>query len=196
MLYALVYYIHSCFAVTDESSNQTKASVSKLKPEHLSLLVKQTDINLGQLYNLKNVNVQSDASHENDTSHPKKENIIPAVMSESFFTGKTHFITEFSNDSFANISEAKDIRVVNCKHELLDTRGRTVDDPELKSEIMEDLDIAVLEHDALVDGLTCHSHGMEDELDTHAIEVISAEEEHDETMASVIPMPAVPEVTR
>ena len=151
---------------------------------------------MGQLYNLKNVKAQSDVSHKNDTSHPKKENIIPPFMSESFFTGKTHYRTEFSYDSCANISEAEDLHVVNCKHELLDTLGRTVDDPELKSEIMEDLDTAVLEHNDLVDDLTCHSHGMEDELDTHAIEVTSAEEEHDEIMASVIPMPAVTQMTR
>lgn len=196
ILYAFLYYIHSCFAVTDDSSNQTKASVSKLKPEQLSFLVKQTDINLGQLYNLKNVKVQSDASRENDTSHPKKENIIPAIMSESLFPVKTHFLIEFSHDSCGNISEAEDLHVVNCKHELLDTLGRNVDDPELKSEIMEDLDTAVLEHNGLVDDLTCHSHGMEDELDTHAIEVTSEEEEHDELMSSVIPMPEVPQVKR
>lgn len=188
--------MHSCFAVTDDSSNQTKATVSKLKPEHLSLLVKRTDIDLGQLYNLKNVKAQSDVSHRNDMSHPKKDNIIPAIMSESFFTGKTHFLTEFSYDSCANISEAEDLHIVNCRHELLDTLGRNVDDPELKSEIMEALDTAVLEHNDLVDDLTCHSHGMEDELDTHAIEVTSAEEEHDEIMASVIPMPEVTKVAR
>lgn len=140
--------------------------------------------------------VQSDVSHKNDTSHPKKENIVPAIMSESIFTGKTHFLTEFSYGSCANISEAEDLHDVNCKHELLDTLGRNVDDPELKSEIMEDLDTAVLEHNDLVDDLTCHSHGMEDELGTHGIEVASAEEEHDEIMASVIPMPEVTQVTR
>lgn len=139
---------------------------------------------------------QSDVSHRNDMSHPKKDHIIPAIMSESFFTGKTHFLTEFSYDSCANISEAEDLHVVNCKHELLDTLGGNVDDPELKSEIMEALDTAVLEHNDLVDDLTCHSHGMEDELDTHAIEVTSAEEEHDEIMASVIPMPEVTKVAR
>lgn len=139
--------------------------------------------------------VQSDASHKNDASHPKKENIIPAIMPESFFTGKTHFLTEFSYDNCENISEV-DLHVVNRNHELLDTLGRTVDDPELKSEIMEDLDTAVLEHNDLVDDLACHSHGMEDELDTHAIEVTSAEEEHDEIMASVIPLPEVTKVTR
>ena len=151
---------------------------------------------MGQLYNLKNVKVQSDVSHKNDMSHPKKENIIPAIMSESFSTGKTHFLTELSYDSCANISEAEDLHVENCKHELLDTLGKTVDDPELKSEIMEHLDTADLEHNDLVDDLTCHSHGMEDELDIHAIEVTSAEEEHDELMASVIPMPEVTQVKR
>lgn len=140
--------------------------------------------------------VQPGVSHKSDTSHPKKENILPAIMSESFFTGKTHFLTEFSYDSCSNISEAEDLHAVNYKHELLDALGRTVDDPELKSEIMEDLDTAVLAHNDLVDDVTCHSHGMDDELDTHATEVTSAEEEHDEIMASVIPMPEVTQVTR
>jgi hypothetical protein len=193
-----LYYIHSYFAVTDDSSNQTKASVSKLRPEHLSLLVKQADMNLGHLYNLKNVKVQSAVSPENGRSHPEKENIVPVIMSESISSGRTHF-TELSYDSCANISETEDLQIVNCKHEIPDNLGRSVDDPELKSE-MEDLETAVLEHNNLVDELTCHGQGIEEELDTHAIEVMSAEEEFDEsvveTMASVIPASEVPQVTR
>jgi hypothetical protein len=195
-MHVFVYYIHSYFAVTDDSSNQTKASVSKLKPEHLSLFVKQADVNLGQLCNLKNVKVQSVVSPENDICHPKGENIVPVVVSDSISFGKTHFVTELSYDSCANISEAEDLHVINCKHELLDTLGRSVDDPELKSEVMEDLDTAVLEHNDLVDDLTCHSQGIEEELDTHAIEVMSTEEEHDETMASVIPVLEVHQAAR
>jgi hypothetical protein len=194
-VYIWSYYI----AVTDGASNQTKASVSKLKPKHLSLLAKQPDINLGQLYNLKNVKEQSVVSPEMDTSHPTRDSIKPVVMSEFISTKRAYSLSELNYESNAKVSEEKDRDVLNYNYELLDTLDRSIDDLEFKSKIMEDLGTAVLECNDLVYDPTCHSQEIEDELDESAVEVISAEEEHGElavqTIASNVSVP-VPEVSQ
>lgn len=197
-------YAHVCicsyyFAVTDGASNQTKASVSKLKPKHLSLLVKQPDINLGQLYNLKNVTEQSVVSTEMDTSHPTQGNIKPVVMSKSVSAERAYLLRELNCEIHAKVSEVEDLDVLNYEHELPDTHDRSIDDLEFRPN-MEDLGTAVLEHNDLVDDPICHSQEIEDELDESAVEAISAEEEHGEpaveTMASIVPVPEISQAKR
>lgn len=196
-------YLHVCicsyyFAVTDGASNQTKASVSKLKPKHLSLLVKQPDINLGQLYNLKNVTEQSVVSPEMDTSHQTQGNIKPVVMSKSISAEKVYLLGELNCENHAEVSEVEELDVLNYEHELPDTHDRSIDDLGLKPKIL-DLGTAVLEHN-LVDDPICHSQEMEDELDESIVEAISAEEEHGEpaveAMASIVPVPEVSQAKR
>lgn len=180
--------------VTDGASNQTKASVSKLKAKHLSLLVKQPSINLGQLYNLKNVKEQSVVSPEMDTSHQTQDNIKPVVMSESVSSERAYSLRELDSESNAKVSEVEYLDVLNYEHKCPDTLDRSIDDLEFKSN-MEDLGTAVLELNDLVDDPICHSQEIEDELDESAVDAISAEEEHDEpaveTMASIVPVPEV-----
>jgi hypothetical protein len=188
------------FAVTDGASNQTKASVSKLKPKHLSLLVKQPDINLGQLYSLKNVKEQLVASPEIDTSHSTQDSIKPpVVMSESISTERAYSCRELNCKSNAEVFEVEDLDVLNYKHDLPDTLDRSIDDLEFKPN-MEDLDTALLEHNDLAGDCTCHSHEIEDELDESAVEAISAEEEHGEPaieiMAPIVPVPKVSQTKR
>jgi hypothetical protein len=197
-------YAHVCicsyyFAVTDGASNQTKASVSKLKPKHLSLLVKQPGINLGQLYTLKNVKEQSVVSSEKDTSHQTQDNIKPVVMSEFVSSERAYSLRELDCESNAKVSEVEYPDVLNYEHKLPDTFDRSIDDLEFKPN-MEDVGTAVLEHNDLVDDPICHSQEIEDELDETAVDAISAEEEHGEpaveTMASIVPVPEVSEAKR
>jgi hypothetical protein len=201
----LIYiYILICnfilFAVTDGSSNQTKASVSKLKPKHLSLLVDQPNINLGQLYSLKNVKVEPAVSPGKDISQLKQENVIPVVRSAAISTGKTPLLTELNYDSYAKISDLEDLEVLNYKHKFLHAFDRPIDDLEPKSEVMENLDTAILECNDLVEDPVCHSQELEEELDEPAVETVSVEEEHDdssfETVASIVPTPEVVQVER
>jgi hypothetical protein len=195
-------YVCICyhFAVTDGASNQTKASVSKLKPKHLSLLVKQPDINLGQLYSLKNVKEQSVVSLEKDTSYSTQDSIkLPVVMSESISTDRAYSCRELNCKSIAEVFEVEDLDVLNYKHDLPDTLDRSIDDLEFKPN-MGDLGAALLEHSDLVGDCTCHSHEIEDELDESAVEGISAEEENGEPaieiMASIVPVPEVSQTAR
>lgn len=197
-------YAHVCicsyyFAVIDGASNQTKASVSKLKPKHLSLLVRQPNINLGQLCNLKNVTEQSVVSPEMDTSHSTQGNIKSVVMSKSVSAERAYLLRELNCEIHAKVSEVEDLDVLNYEHELPDTLDRSIDDLEFKSN-MEDLGTAVLKYNDLVDDHICHSQELEDELDESTVEVISAEEEHGEpaleTMASIVPVPEVSQAKR
>jgi hypothetical protein len=180
------------FAVTENSSNQTKASVSKLKPKHLSQLVEQPDINLGQLYSLKNVKVHPVVSLENGTSHPKKEN-VPDALSESVSTEESHLRTELTYDSCAKMSEMEDLDLSDCKDELLYSVDTSVDDLELKSEV-ENLDAGVLEHNGLLGDLACHNQEIE-EFDEPAVETVSVEEQYDEPAVKTMVVP-VPEVAQ
>ncbi|XP_021914450.1 DNA-directed RNA polymerase, mitochondrial isoform X2 [Zootermopsis nevadensis] len=175
--------------VTDTSSNQTKASVSKLKPKHLSLLIKQPDINLGQLYNLKNMKVQPVVSLKNSASHQKQES-MPVVVSESISDEKTYSLTELNCGSYGEISEMENLDVSNCKDELLYSFDRSMDDVELKSKPMDDLDAAVLEHNYLLGDLAYHSQEME-ELDDPVDETVLAEVQYDEPAVEtmVVPVP-------
>jgi hypothetical protein len=192
-----VYYYH--FAVTDGASNQTKASVSKLRPKHLFLLAKQPDINLGQLYSLKNAKEQSVVSPEMDASYSAQDSIKSVLMLESISTERAYSCRELDCKSNTEVFEVGDLDVLNYKHDLPDALDRSMDDLELKPS-MDDLGTALLEHNDLVDDRTCHSHEIEDELDESAVETLSAEEEHGEPaveiMASIVPVPEVSQAKR
>lgn len=128
--------------------------------------------------------VQPVVSLENSTNHRKQEN-VRAAMSESVSTEKAHLLTELNYDSNAKMSEMEDLDVSNCKDELLYSLDRSIDDLELKSKLMEDLDAAVLEHNDLVGDLACHSQEIE-EFDEPVVETVSTEALYDERAVETV----------
>lgn len=132
-------------------------------------------------------------SVENTTSHEKQQN-TPAATSNSVSAEDTNLLTELNYENYPNMSEVEDFDVTNCKNELLYALNRPIDDLELKSEIMEDLDTTVLGHNDLIGDPACHSQEAE-ELDEPIVETVSAEEECDESAAETLLVP-VPEVAQ
>lgn len=164
--------------VTESSSNQTKASVSRLKPKDLTQLVKQPDINLGQLYNLKKPNISSVASQESPVLHTQNEAICSSVGSGIRFPNNESDYGNLQSDS-VKMSTLKELNILNSsKHEimrnpeLLEVLDGTIDDNELKSKIMVDIDSSLT--DAEEDMFPESSLGLEQiKFDDSSIESMS-----------------------
>ncbi|PSN42978.1 hypothetical protein C0J52_13214 [Blattella germanica] len=189
--------------VTDSSSNQTKAPVSKLKPKDLSQLIKQPDINLGQLYTLKKATSQAVALQ--DTTLQETENeVVSSIATEPSFSYKKPVFEKLSPNFLSTLKELDILK--NSKDELvkdpelLQTINGSIDDIELKSEFMKDLDKGIIEHSELEDtdhGLSlelesgCHSSALDDGCHSNSLELDTVEfdESSIETMSTVVPVP-------
>ncbi|KAJ9581673.1 hypothetical protein L9F63_023149, partial [Diploptera punctata] len=165
--------------VTETSSNQTKASVSRLKPNDLSQLVEQPDINLGQLYNLKK---PSTTSIESPMNFMHTNALCSAISSDS---GIASYQTDELHSDYETVSMVKEFNILeSSKYEMLknpelleEALDDTIDETELKCKIIEDIDTSILEHPEL--------EGQESSLE---IEEINYDESSIETMSTIMPL--------
>nr|CAD7424015.1 unnamed protein product [Timema monikensis] len=70
--------------VTDGSSSQRKASVTTLKPKHLSLIASEPNMNLSQLHRLKKTKLSSSAKQQTDSKGDDPTLDVADVKSSTF----------------------------------------------------------------------------------------------------------------
>nr|CAD7399636.1 unnamed protein product [Timema cristinae] len=70
--------------VTDGSSSQRKASVTTLKPKHLSLIASEPNMNLSQLHRLKKTKLSSSAKQQTDSKGADPTLDVADVKSSTF----------------------------------------------------------------------------------------------------------------
>ncbi|KAJ4450804.1 hypothetical protein ANN_02234 [Periplaneta americana] len=156
----LLIFLVSCLfghvfvvAVTESSLSETKASVSKLKPKHLSMLVKQPDISLGELYALKQMKrppIETSTKNKNHSSELISEEDQQTLDDLKYGNSVEMYGIE-DNDALNN-----------TKHESV----HSIEDVELSSKVLEDL----------MDDHTCHSQ-TSDELVEFDEPVVSVPDE-------------------